>query len=95
MFSRTQKDWETLPFPQVVAQPKKPQECILLEANQSKELYNKLFTVEGLKEKYEKECSTKDSRIEDLKGSWAKETNSLNTKIENLERCILLVKNNH
>ena len=69
------------------------EKCILLEANQSKELYNKLFTVEGLKEKYEKECSTKDSRIEDLKGSWAKETNSLNTKIENLERCILLEAN--
>ena len=27
LFRRTQKDWETLPFPQVVVQPKKPQEC--------------------------------------------------------------------
>ena len=30
LFSRTQKDWETLPFPQVVAQPKKPQEWVLM-----------------------------------------------------------------
>ena len=67
--------------------------CVLLEANQSKELRNKLVRTEALKEKYEKECVLKDSRIYELNGSWIKETNSLNKKIENLEKCILLEAN--
>ena len=64
--------------------------CVLLEANQSKELSNKLVKTKALKEEYEKECSLKESRIGDFKECWIKETNSLNMKIENLERCILL-----
>ena len=67
--------------------------CVLLEANQSKDLSNKLVRSKALKEKYEKECELKDSRIYELNGSWIEETNSLNTKIENLEKCILLEAN--
>ena len=54
-----------------------------LEANQSKELSNKLVKTKALKEEYEKECSLKESRIGDFKECRIKETNSLNMKIEN------------
>jgi hypothetical protein len=75
------------------AKMKNLEKCILLEANQSEELYNKLVRTEDLKDIYEKECVLKDSRIDELNGGWNKETNSLNTKIKNLERCVLLEAN--
>ena len=30
LFSSSQKDWEILPFPQVVDEPQKPQDCFIL-----------------------------------------------------------------
>jgi hypothetical protein len=49
-------------------------------------LQNKLVEAEGLKEKYEKECSIKDSRIKELKKMYKEECSIKDSRIEELEK---------